>query len=512
MQSRHRPWAAALGLLALGALLAGAAAQAPEDLVTVLPDLDDDQWRNLTFFAGYLDTQQQQVYYNYFEAEVPDPTKAPLLVWQQGGPGCSPVGIGAFREGVGPFAFTQYDGPALRNITDVRLVRSPASWTAFANLLFLDTPAATGFTAAAAAGTPDDASSTAATLAALQAFYAKFPGAQKLRLFLAGQGYAGHTVPLLAKAILDANAKAAGAAARIPLQGIAVGNPWVDPEADNKGMVAGLYTRGVASAATYTGLVSKCDLKRTALWRTEGPSNVTGACERFRNAALREAFAVDLYGITAPKCALQQPYNVSALTPAQLLPPEGDGAGPRYAEPAEVQPDWRRSPSGLPAPSYDPCAAWRAWAYLNRDDVQEAINAIKPGDAAKDWQACGAATEQYSLASVLTSAVPLYKELANSDVRVLVYSGTSDAVFTTGGTRAWVGTLGLAQGEPFYAWRDPTLLNETSGFVESWKAPNNNTFHVVAVLEAGHNAASFKPSKMRQLMRAFVNDNLKALK
>lgn len=42
------------------------------------------------------------------------------------GPGCSPVGIGAFREGVGPFAFTQYDGPALRNITDVRLVRSPA--------------------------------------------------------------------------------------------------------------------------------------------------------------------------------------------------------------------------------------------------------------------------------------------------------------------------------------------------------------------------------------------------
>lgn len=67
----------------------------------------------------------------------------------------------------------------------------PRSWTAFANLLFLDTPAATGFTAAAAAGTPDDASSTAATLAALQAFYAKFPGAQKLRLFLAGQGYAG---------------------------------------------------------------------------------------------------------------------------------------------------------------------------------------------------------------------------------------------------------------------------------------------------------------------------------
>jgi hypothetical protein len=114
-----------------------------------------------------------------------------------------------------------------------------------------------------------------------------------------------------------------------------------------------------------------------ALWRTEGPSNVTGECEKFRNEALREAFAVDLFGTTAPKCTLQQPYNVSTLTPAQLLPPEGDGAGPQGAEPAEAQPDWRRSPSGLPAPSYDPCASWRAWAYLNRDDVQEALNAVK---------------------------------------------------------------------------------------------------------------------------------------
>jgi hypothetical protein len=33
--------------------------------------------------------------------------------------------------------------------------------------------------------------------------------------------------------------------------------------------------------------------------------------------------------------------------------------------------------AGLPAPSYDPCASWRAWAYLNRDDVQEALNAVK---------------------------------------------------------------------------------------------------------------------------------------
>lgn len=38
-------------------------------------------------FAGYLATSQQppqQVYYSFFEAEVPNPATAPLVLWQQG--------------------------------------------------------------------------------------------------------------------------------------------------------------------------------------------------------------------------------------------------------------------------------------------------------------------------------------------------------------------------------------------------------------------------------------------
>ena len=75
------------------------------------------------------------------------------------------------------------------------------------------------------------------------------------------------------------------------------------------------------------------------------------------------------------------------------------------------------------------------------------------------------------------NSVICFPQRPPADVRVLVYSGTSDAVFTTGGTRAWVGTLGLAQGEPFYAWRDPTLLNEVRGgrAGDSWDAGSIST-------------------------------------
>lgn len=47
---------------------------------------------------------------------------------------------------------------------------------------------------------------------------------------------AGHTVPLLAKAVLEHNSQQpTGGPGEIPLKGIAVGNPWVHPEWDNMG-------------------------------------------------------------------------------------------------------------------------------------------------------------------------------------------------------------------------------------------------------------------------------------
>lgn len=44
--------AQAAGLLAVTLLAVGAGAQPADDLITVLPEFDGADWRNLTFFAG----------------------------------------------------------------------------------------------------------------------------------------------------------------------------------------------------------------------------------------------------------------------------------------------------------------------------------------------------------------------------------------------------------------------------------------------------------------------------
>lgn len=113
------------------------------------------------------------------------------------------------------------------------------------------------------------------------------------------------------------------------------------------------------------------------LWRTTGASNVTGACEAARNRALQDAYPVDLWGINAPECRVQEPVNVTGLGPAGWLPLDGDIT--EGVEPLEVQPPLGKRPGGIPQPFYDACYAWRLWGYLNREEVQEALNAIQVG-------------------------------------------------------------------------------------------------------------------------------------
>lgn len=118
-----------------------------------------------------------------------------------------------------------------------------------------------------------DANTTADNLAALRAFFDKFPSMRGRPLFLAGQGYAGashagqprhaslsalpgrpspllparrragHTVPQLAQEIRRRNDRAQAPGDRIQLRGMLVGNPWVEPELDNRG--AGAATAAV---------------------------------------------------------------------------------------------------------------------------------------------------------------------------------------------------------------------------------------------------------------------------
>ncbi|KAI5335183.1 hypothetical protein L3X38_025316 [Prunus dulcis] len=90
---------------------------------------------NFQQYAGYItvdEKQQRSLFYYFVEAET-DPASKPLVLWFNGGPGCSSVGIGAFGEH-GPF----------KPSGDI-LLKNDFNWNREANMLYLESPAGVGF-------------------------------------------------------------------------------------------------------------------------------------------------------------------------------------------------------------------------------------------------------------------------------------------------------------------------------------------------------------------------------
>ncbi|CAN6194271.1 unnamed protein product [Urochloa humidicola] len=175
--------------------------------------------------SGYLnvrDRNDNSLYFAFYEAndtDHPITDQTPLLVWFQGGPGCSSL-IGNFEE-IGPYI-----------LNGTSLVDNPYRWNRRFGVIFIDNPLGTGFSVPKSVKhIPRDQPTIAAQLlAALQSFMDRDDQGffRRRPLFLAGESYAGKYIPAAASHILDANDHFP-ADRMLRLEGIAIGNGMTDP-------------------------------------------------------------------------------------------------------------------------------------------------------------------------------------------------------------------------------------------------------------------------------------------
>lgn len=188
--------------------------------------------------SGHLPIDSESsLFYAFYEAEQPltPPAATPLIVWLQGGPGCSSMFGNLFE--LGPFLLSD----------DLRLRRNPFSWGRRSALLFVDSPLGSGFSPApSASAIPRDLSLVSAHLsAALQSFLAARPPSFRSRpLFLASESYGGKLVPAAAHHILRQNSIFPDAL-RINLAGVAIGNGLTHPAAQIHSHAAAAYFSGL---------------------------------------------------------------------------------------------------------------------------------------------------------------------------------------------------------------------------------------------------------------------------
>ncbi|KAK9438526.1 carboxypeptidase Y precursor [Metarhizium brunneum] len=187
--------------------------------------------------SGYLDDEEEDkhLFYWFFESRN-DPAKDPVVLWLNGGPGCSSF-FGLFQE----------LGPATIPNEDLVPVDNPYSWNSNASVIFIDQPVNVGYSY----GTKITGSSQAAAkdiYAMLTLFFHQFPEYAERDFFVTGESYAGHYIPAIGAELLSHNNS------NINLKGLAIGNGLTDP------YIQYLYYRPTACGqGGYPAVLSKSD-------------------------------------------------------------------------------------------------------------------------------------------------------------------------------------------------------------------------------------------------------------
>lgn len=178
--------------------------------------------------SGYLPvnlTTGSAIFYTFYEAQKPNspPSETPLIIWLQGGPGCSSM-VGNFYE-LGPYRVSSN-----KNNDHLSLQPNPGSWNRKFGLLFLDNPIGVGFSIASTLQEiPRDQRAVANHLyAAIRLFIALDPTFKSRPIYITGESYAGKYVPAIGYYVLKRNSKLP-VFNRVNLAGVAIGNGLTDP-------------------------------------------------------------------------------------------------------------------------------------------------------------------------------------------------------------------------------------------------------------------------------------------
>ncbi|KAF7059242.1 hypothetical protein CFC21_066176 [Triticum aestivum] len=408
------------------------------DKITALPGqpegVDFDQ------YGGYVnvDAENGRALFYYLVESPSGASDKPLVLWLNGGPGCSSLGFGAMQE-LGPFRVTEDNKTLSRNAN---------AWNNVANVIFLESPAGVGYSYSNTSSDYDlsgDERTADNAYVFLVKWLERFPEYKDRAFYISGESYAGHYVPELAATILLHNTY--NNRTVINLQGILVGNPYLDANRNIKGVVDYFWTHVVMSDEVYANITKNCDFDN--LNGTFTDSVCSGAAVAF------DPGYIDVYNIYAPVC-------IDA-------------------------PNGTRYPSGY-LPGYDPCSYYPTYAYLNDPAVQMAFHA-RP----TTWTGCA----NLNWTDAPMSMLPTMTWLIESKLPIWIFSGDFDSVCPLPATRYSIQDMALSVTTP---WRPWTAKEEVGGYVQQYAGG----FTFLSVRGAGHMVPSFQPERALVMLSSFL--------
>ncbi|EPS39683.1 hypothetical protein H072_6537 [Dactylellina haptotyla CBS 200.50] len=404
--------------------------------------------RGVKQYSGYLDDNEEDnhLFYWFFESHS-NPSKDPILLWLNGGPGYS--SIAAVVQGAGPTVFK-----------NGKLQENPFSWNNHASILFLDQPVNVGFSYGS---TQTDTTVAAGrdVHALLRLFFKKFPQYSELPFHIFGISYGGHWVPELSHEILSHPGN------NINLQGMIIANGLTDPLTQFGSMPAMACGRGGHEAIfdqetcedLTENIVPQCQDMIGECYKT-GEREICSDAGNFCEKDI-------LFG--PAKRAHVRVYDIR--TQQKRLGPRENGYG-HGGDPAE---DFLRSP-----------------------DIMEAIGA-------EGHNFNGATNRRvlnmFHASGDIATPVQRYVPEVLRHIPALVYAGDKDYICNWLGVKAWTERL------DWYGKRDYNKADMQSYMVggrEAGQVKSANGLTFARIYEAGHSADMDQPQPVLQLINNFM--------
>lgn len=400
-------------------------------------------------YAGYftVDSANQANLFTWFFPALNGNTKAPLLVWLNGGPGSTSM-YGLFAE-FGPFE-VQPDGATI-------LPRA-VTWSTEFNIIFVDNPVGTGLSyTIGEGGYCNNQLEVAADLFnMLQQWYRIFPQYQQNDFYVTGESYAGKYVPSFATKIDAENMNPSQPHQLfVNLKGISIGDGVQDPITQLPGYGDLLFNLGMASEHERDHFVNVENEIVAAL----SVSDFNGAFLLFDSLLNGDFYPYPTYYT-----------NITGLT--------------NYFNFRD--PDYPASP-------FD--------QFLNQPIVKYALHV----DPAYVFSEHNNTVEAHLLGEWLKSVKPIMPNLLNK-YKVLIYNGQNDIILSAPACENYLRTLSWNGAQDFNnaekkLWKIHPTDRQVAGYVLQ-----AHKFTYVVVRDAGHLLPQDQPERAYDMITRFIYD------
>lgn len=397
-------------------------------------------------YSGYLDVEDEDkhFFYWFFESRN-DPKNDPIILWLNGGPGCSSL-TGLFFE-LGPSSIDE----------GIKPVYNKHSWNSNASVIFLDQPVNVGYSYSSSSIT-DTVAAGKDVYAFLELFFQQFPQYKDLNFHIAGESYAGHYIPVFASEILSHEER------QFNLSSVLIGNGLTDPLTQYK---------------YYEPMACGEGGEPSVLPEEE--------CEAMLNSQDRCLSLIE-------SCYESQ--SVWSCVPAAIYCNNAQ-MGP-YQKTGRNVYDIREMCEGGSL-----CYTGLEYIdkYLNRDDVKEAL-----GAEVDNYESCNFDVNRNFLFAG-DWMKPYHKavtDLLESKLPVLIYAGDKDFICNWLGNEAWTNVLPWSGANDFSSAKVKSWNVKGK---EAGKVKNHENFTFLRVYGAGHMVPYDQPENSLDFFNNWIGGN-----